>query len=291
MKKATALTDQILIYQRNEITEQHIYRRLAESVHCSKNRKILMGISEDELRHYRVWRNITAKEVQPDRFKVWFFYWMSRIFGFTFGIKLMERGEDRAQENYGRLRGVVRGIGKIIHEESEHETELIGMLDEERLRYTGSVVLGLNDALVELTGGLAGLTLALRNTRLIALTGLIVGFAASLSMAASEYLSTKAEKAEGIKPLKSSIYTGTVYTATVMVLILPYLFLKNPFFCLAWTLVCAVLIIAGFNFYLSVVRDEPFKRQFLEMAGVSLGVAGISFGIGLAIRVFLGVNT
>jgi VIT1/CCC1 family predicted Fe2+/Mn2+ transporter len=67
----------------------------------------------------------------------------------------------------------------------------------------------------------AALTLALRNTRLIALTGLIVGFTASLSMAASEYLSTKADKVAGIKPLKSSIYTGTAYTATMMVLILP----------------------------------------------------------------------
>ena len=46
------------------------------------------------------------------------------------------------------------------------------MLDEERLRYIGSVVLGLNDALIELTGALAGLTLALQNTQLNLLLGL-----------------------------------------------------------------------------------------------------------------------
>jgi VIT1/CCC1 family predicted Fe2+/Mn2+ transporter len=291
MKMTKALARQILVFQRNELTEHHIYRRLADSVKCPKNRKILLGISDDEFKHCLIWKRISKTDVRPDRIKVWFFYWVGQIFGFTFGVKLMERGEDQAQKNYGRLRGVVKEINQIIKDENEHEAALLGMLDEERLRYMGSVVLGLNDALVELTGSLAGLTLALRNTRLIALTGLIVGFAAALSMAASEYLSTKAEKTEGKGPLKSSFYTGVAYTVTVAVLIVPYLLLENPFVCLGLTLAAAVMVIAGFNFYLSVAKDEPFKRQFLEMAGVSLGVAAISFGIGLAIRVFLGVDT
>ena len=285
-----ALERQILSYQRNEITEHYIYRRLADTVKGPEDQRILHGISDDELRHYRDWKLHTRRDVRPDRLKVWFYYWVGWIFGITFGVKLMERGEGQAQKNYIRLLGIIENMESMIKDENEHEAALIGLLDEERLKYMGSIVLGLNDALVELTGGLAGLTLALRNTRLIALTGLIVGFAASLSMAASEYLSTKAEKAAGIKPLKASIYTGTTYTATVMVLILPYLLLENPFLCLVWTLVCAVLIIAGFNFYISVAKGEPFRRHFLEMAGVSLGVAGISFGIGYAIRVFLGVE-
>ena len=49
----------------------------------------------------------------------------------------------------------------------------------------GSVVLGLNDELVEFTGALAGFTLALSDHRLIALTGSITGIAAALSMASS----------------------------------------------------------------------------------------------------------
>jgi len=100
----------------------------------------------------------------------------------------------------------------------------IDMIDEERLRYVGSMVLGLNDALVELTGALAGLTLALQNTRLVAMTGLITGVAGSLSMAASEYLSTKSEG--GVKePFRASVYTGFAYVLTVIFLILPYLLL------------------------------------------------------------------
>ncbi|MBN1893851.1 VIT1/CCC1 transporter family protein [bacterium] len=280
----------MLVFQRNEITEHHIYKRLADSVKNPKNRQILLDISEDERRHAFVWKNLTHREVGPDRLKIWFYYWAGRIFGFTFSIRLMERGEDSTQEAYERLAGIVAGIDSIMKDENEHEAALIGLLDEERLKYMGSVVLGLNDALVELTGSLAGLTLALGNSRLIALTGLIVGFAAALSMGASEYLSTRTEKNSGRDPLKSSLYTGVAYLVTVAVLILPFLTLDRPLFSLALALAAALLIIAVFNFYLSVARDESFRLRFLEMAGVSLGVAAVSFGIGCLVRVWLGIE-
>ena len=51
------------------------------------------------------------------------------------------------------------------------------MIDEEKLKYIGAVVLGMNDALVELTGTLAGLTLALQNEKLVGVAGLITGVA------------------------------------------------------------------------------------------------------------------
>mgnify|MGYP003449504475 FL=1 len=163
------------------------------------------------------------------------------------------------------------------------------MLDEERLRYAGSVVLGLNDALVELTGALAGLTLALQNGKLIALSGLITGIAASLSMAASEYLSTRSEKTDK-HPVRAAIYTGIAYICTVFLLILPYLLFENYFFDLAWALTTAVIIIAAFNYYISVAKDESFRDRFLEMAGLSLGVALFSFIIGYFIRMWLGIE-
>jgi hypothetical protein len=107
----------------------------------------------------------------------------------------------------------------VLADEEKHEEELMGMLDEESLRYAGSVVLGLNDALVELTGALAGLTFAFRDSRTIALAGLITGISASFSMAASDYLSTKADE-DGKNPLRSAIYTGLAYIVTVFILII-----------------------------------------------------------------------
>jgi VIT1/CCC1 family predicted Fe2+/Mn2+ transporter len=283
------LRKQLLLYQKNEITEHHIYIKLAGIIKHAKNRDVLNDIAGDELRHYRIWHSYTGVDVLPDRGKIRIFYWISRLFGLTFGVKLMERGEEGAQDSYKTLYEVIPEAETISREENQHESALLQLLDEEKLRYTGSMVLGLNDALVELTGALAGLTLALQNTKLIALTGLITGIAAALSMGTSEYLSTKTEGT--IKnPLKASIYTGVAYLITVLILVLPYLILRNYFLCLGCTLTGAVLIIALFNYYISVATDEPFKKRFFEMTWLSLGVATFSFFIGFLIRTFLDVE-
>jgi VIT1/CCC1 family predicted Fe2+/Mn2+ transporter len=289
MEISAELRQKLLAYQRNEITEHHIYRKLAATTKSPENRRVLEHIAQDELRHYQQWRAYTQRDVAPNRWNIWKYYLISRVLGFTFGAKLMETAEDNIQGDYQQLRDVIPEANAVMKEEQEHEEALLGMLNEERLRYTGSIVLGLNDALVELTGALAGLTLALQNARLIALTGSITGIAAALSMAASEYLSTKHEG--GAKnPLKASIYTGVTYIATVVILILPYLVLGNYYASLGCTLIAAVLIIAGFNYYIAVARSESFRDRFLEMAGLSLGVATVSFIAGLVMRTLFGVD-
>lgn len=191
----------ILTAQKNEITEHFIYEKLSQSIKDPHNTEVLRRISNDELKHYNFWKEYTHRNVKPNNLTVWKYFLISKIFGITFGIKLMERSEEKAQSTYVKISELVPDARSIIKDEDEHEKQLIDLVDEERLRYVGSMVLGLNDALVELTGALAGLTLALQNTRLVAMAGLITGIAASLSMATSEYLSTKSEG--GIKnPLK-----------------------------------------------------------------------------------------
>lgn len=278
----------ILRYQRNEITEYHIYSKLARLI-GGENGKILQKIANEEKDHSQRWKQYTGEEVKPDRWKIWKYYLISRVFGFTFGIQLMEQGEEQAQKNYSEVAASVPEAKDIEKEEDQHEDDLIEMLDEERLRYVGSIVLGLNDALVELTGALAGLTLALQNTRLVALTASITGVAAAMSMAASEYLSTKSEQSS-LSSVKASVYTGLTYIITVVLLVLPYLLLDNYLICLAASLAIAVAIIALFTYYLSVAKRLPFWHRFLEMAGLSLGVALLSFIFGFLIRQFLGVE-
>ncbi len=276
-------------FQKNEITEHHIYKNLAKRVPGVKNRRILVQISEDELRHYETWKKYTGREIAPSRWRIWFYSTVSVLFGFTFGIKLMESGEQKAHDAYGRLAASFSEINAIANDEEEHEEALLTLLDEERMKYTGSIVLGLNDALVELTGALAGLTFALQNTRIVALTAIITGFAAALSMAASEYLSTKTE-ANGRSPYKASLYTGIAYIIAVTVLIAPYLVLTNLYLCLASAFAGAMVIIGLFNFYISVAQGVPFRSRFLEMAGLILVVSGISFLAGLLIRSAFGVQ-
>ncbi|HJS20420.1 MAG TPA: VIT1/CCC1 transporter family protein [Anaerolineales bacterium] len=289
MQLSESVREQVLNFQRTEITEYHIYKRLAKKVNTPENAKIIQQIAEDELRHYNGWKKYTNQDVEPRWFHVWFYTFISVAFGFTFGIKLMEQGEEAARANYASVARDIPEAEQFQHEEDVHEERLIGMLDEERLQYAGSIVLGLNDALVELTGALAGLTLALQNVKLIALSGLITGIAASMSMAASEYLSTRSEATDK-QPVRAAIYTGVAYISTVVLLVLPYLLFENYILDLAITLIIAVIIIAVFNYYISVAKGEPFRARFLEMAGLSLGVALVSFVIGYLIRQWLGIE-
>lgn len=289
LKALEHIMKQIYTAQKNEITEYHIYSNIARLVKEQKNKKVILDIANEELRHAKFWQTITKKDIKPDRWQIFKFTLIARFLGFTFAIKLMEKGEEQAQVNYMEIAEYIPEAEQIAEEEEKHENELINLLDEERLNYMGSIVLGLNDALVELTGSLAGLSFALQKTRLIAAVGIITGIAASLSMGASEYLSTKAE-GNTEKALKSSLYTGAAYIITVLLLVLPYFIFDNYFFALMTTLIVGVLIIFLFNYYVSIAKDLPFRKRFLEMTFLSLGIAALSFVIGIVIRVTLGAD-
>jgi VIT1/CCC1 family predicted Fe2+/Mn2+ transporter len=277
------LKERISGFQRNEITEYHIYRMLAEAMADSPNALVFLNMAEQELGHSRIWQHYTGEDTTPDRIKVWFFYLMARLFGITFTVKMMEKRENDAIQNYQALSGKIVDIQTIIADEKHHEAEIIGLLNEEKLKYVGSIVLGLNDALVEFSGSLAGFTFALQDTKLIAAVGSIMGVAAALSMAASEYLSQKSDPTVR-EPKKAALYTGFAYILTVLALVMPFVLLENPFLALSLTLLSAIGIILCFTFYTSVTGDLPFFKRFLEMAVLSLGIAAVSFLIGLLIR-------
>ena len=279
----------LLRLQQEELNGQVIYERLSNRVTDPHNKQILQRISKEEKKHYQIWKKYTKRDINHNHIKTFFYIWVSRFLGLTFGVKLMELGEEHTQEAYEALLDEIPEARLMLLEEEKHEEELLDMLDEEALRYAGSVVLGLNDALVELTGALAGLTFAFQNTRIIALAGLITGISASFSMAASEYLSNKAEGGEQ-DPIKSAIYTGIAYIFTVAILVLPYLILNNYLLSLTWTIINAILIIAAFNYYLSIAKTINFRRRFFEMSLISLGVAFLSFIIGDLIRRWFGIQ-
>ena len=276
--------------QRNELTESVIYEKIAAFAGGEENKKTLLRLAREERAHYDIWKKYTGLEMKPERWKVLKFTLLARILGFTFAVKLMELGEEGAQEEYALLAQEVEESIQIRQQEEEHEQALLAMLDEERLQYVGSMVLGLNDALVELTGSLAGFTFAMQNTRLIALSGLIIGISATFSMASSEFLAARSEGRSDA--LKSCTYTGIAYLITVIALVLPYLLLGTGQYITA--LVCmiavVVLIIAGFTYYTSIAMDQPFRSRFLEMAGISIGVAVVSFVVGILAKQLLGVD-
>ena len=276
--------------QQNEMDESVIYKNIASFAKGKENRRTLMRLAKEELAHCQIWKQYTGEDLKPNKAKVLFYTLIARVLGFTFAVKLMERGEGNAQLEYARLADEVPESAEIRIQEEEHEQALLAMLDEERLQYVGSMVLGLNDALVELTGSLAGFAFALQNTRLIALSGLIVGISATFSMASSEFLAARSEGRSDA--LKSCSYTGIAYLLTVIALIAPYLIFPGTQFipALLCMLAVVILIIAGFTYYTSVAQDQPFKRRFAEMALISVSVAVLSFVVGVLAKKFLGVE-
>ena len=276
--------------QQSELTESVIYEKIAAFAKGEENKKTLRRLAQEEHAHYLIWKKYTGLDMKPEMGKVIKYIMLARILGFTFAVKLMERGEENAQEEYEKLAEEIPESVMIRQQEEEHEKALLDMLDEERLQYVGSMVLGLNDALVELTGSLAGFAFALQNTRLIALSGLIVGISATFSMASSEFLAARSEGRSDA--LKSCSYTGIAYLLTVIALIAPYLLFPATQFipALICMLAVVILIIAGFTYYTSVAQDQPFKSRFTEMALISVTVAVLSFVVGILAKKFLGVD-
>ena len=280
---------QIIKAQRAEVTEYHIYKRLSRKIKNESNKKILNDIAEDELRHYKIWLQYSGREVEPSRSDINKYYWIVRLFGLTFGLKLMERGEERAQINYTEIGKEIPEAIKISEDENKHEKSLIALIDEDRLKYIGSIVLGLNDALVEILGTLAGLTFALQNNKLVALAGIITGIAGALSMSSSEYLSNKSEGKDECA-VKSAIFTGIAYVIAVVFLVVPYFIFTSPFMSLAVAVLDSIFIVFLFSYYISIANDQPFRKRFLEMVVLSTVVGLISFGLGYLARIIFGIE-
>ena len=288
--KSKSLQKRLLNAQRNEISEYHTYAWLAGRTRNTKNREILESISKEERHHYELLKSLTQRDIKPRKLRVLCYKLISQIFGLSFGLRLMEQGEGIGQNVYYKLKDEHPEFADLYLDEQRHESEVLGLIEEERIVYAGSIVLGLNDALMELTGALAGLTFALQNSRLIAMTGLITGIAASMSMAASGFLSAREETEMSKSPFKSAAYTGTAYIITVLVLILPYLLLHNVFVAAVMMMGLSVLIIFGYNFYITTAKGLRFWRHFNEMAAISVGVACISLLIGVVVRTFFGIE-
>ena len=279
----------ILTMQKGEITEHFIYQKLAESVKDTHNRNVLQRIAKDELGHHNLWERYTGERPHPSRLKTWLYYLISRVFGLTFGIKLMELGEEQAQAAYAEIAQFVPVASNVARDENRHERQLISLIDEERLRYTADMVRGLNVALVELTGTLAGLTLALPESDLIILAGLITGAAMVLSVASTEYLATKSGEG-GHSPLKAVLYGGLANVITFVFLLFPYFIFHNVYMSMGLMIFNAIVVVFLFSFYISVAKEISFRRRFSEMVLISLGVAALAFAIGYLARTLLHIN-
>jgi VIT1/CCC1 family predicted Fe2+/Mn2+ transporter len=276
--------------QKNEINDFTIYTLLSKKEKNEKNRKIFVKIANEEKTHYEFWKQITKQDLKPSALIVYWYTFLVSIFGTSFSLKLLESREDDAIELYHRLSFEYPQAKVIYHEEKHHEIALIDMLEDKKLVYAGAIVLGMNDALVELTGTLSGIALAFDKALVVGVTGMIMGIAASLSMAGSAYLEAKENEDTAISSSVYALYTGGSYILTTLLLVLPFFIFSSMYTGLFMMFVAAFLTIISFNFYVSVAKNQSFLKRSSQMLAITFGVALISFMTGYVVKHYFGIE-
>ena len=271
-----------------------MYKELARVETVSSFKKVLRELVKHEEHDYKFWMNFAIKkELHVNPIVIFLLKMMRKILGLTFTVKFFEANERRAIRNYIAYSKLAdpkmrKTIKRILRHELRHEKRLISSIQEEKVKFVSSIILGMNDGLVELTGALVGFSFAFQDSLTIALTGLITGIAATLSMAASAYMQAKHE-VEHKNAKKSAVYCGASYFVVVSLLVMPFLAFSNIMTALSYMFGVALLILGSASFYTSVLFDRPFLKQFGQMLFFSLGVAAVSFCIGLLVR-YIGVS-
>ena len=191
-----------------EIKDSHIYEYLATLEKNEKLRRKLRGLALIERRHAKFWKDYLKKrgvEVKEKKLGLWErfgVYLLRKLFGVSMVISLSEMGEASAIYTYydfythGDLSSQEKEVlSRIILDEMEHEKlfyEEKKFLHVENIR---DMVLGMNDGLVEILGAVTGLSAVyVNNPLLVALSGLIVGVAGSLSMGIGSYVSVRSQR-------------------------------------------------------------------------------------------------
>lgn len=276
--------------QQNEINDYALYKALAKHESDPHNKEVFEKIAAEEKTHYDFWEEITQKPLRANRFLIRFYIFLATLFGTSFALKLAEDREKGAEAFYLSLFDSYPQAREIYAQEMSHENELIDLLNDKKLLYAGAIVLGMNDALVELTGTLSGIAFAFDKSMVVGVTGAIMGIAASLSMAGSSYLEAKESPVGDIRPGVYAAYTGISYILTTILLVLPFFLLSSITLALASMFLAALAAIILYNFYISVAKDQSFSRRTLQMLVITFGVAMISFGIGYGVKHYLGIE-
>lgn len=286
----TLHVNKALKQQQNEMDDFTIYSMLSLSDKNEANQTIFRKIAKEEQGHYTYLKTYTHQELQPRRYVVLFYLFLSKIVGISFTLKFLEGREEGAKAFYKELILTDPKAQEIYEQEIHHEIELIDMLHDKKLLYAGAIVLGMNDALVELTGTLSGIALAFDKSVVVGVTGLIMGIAASLSMAGSAYLESKENVGDDVNPLTYSLYTGVSYILTTAILVAPFFIFEKISIAIIWMFGSALVAIFLYNFYISVAKDLSFWKRVREMSYITFGVALISFGIGYVVKHYFGIE-
>jgi len=280
----------------DEYADHIVYKRLADP-RVARNlefSRILNGLADTEYRHYEFWKKYVPEfKVKTNSLRVGLVVTFRRLLGITFAVRYLERHEGDVIRSYKSVANLIpsedrAGFDEMLGDEEDHERGFSQKIETSSIQYISFVVLGLADALVEITGIHAG-SLGIYNSTVIAgLAGVIAGAAASLAMASAAFAQAK-QGFTGSARL-SAIYTGVSYFITAVILASPYFLTGNMTIALSVSLALAVIIVASITYYSSVISGKRFRRDFLEILGIMFGTTAVLYAVGTFIRFTFGIT-
>jgi len=269
----------------DEFSDCALYDRLSKTVASdSPFKKVLQDLSATEHRHFEFWRKyVPDEEPRLARLKLYWILFLRRFFGLTFATRYLDRHEASVVHEYQGLARLIpdadrSAYDEMVADEREHEKAFALKVESSAVRYISFVVLGLADALVEISGIHAGWLGLFEKTEIAGLAGVVAGGAASLAMASAAFAQAK-QGFSGSARL-SAIYTGVSYFITAIILATPYFLTSSMLLALGTSLTLAVLILAITTWYSIVIQQKPFLRDFVEILAILFATTLVVFLLG-----------
>ncbi|MEM3833064.1 MAG: VIT1/CCC1 family protein [Thermoprotei archaeon] len=272
-----------LLYCKDEFIDYLVYKELSKREKNEERRKLLEKLSEQEYKHYKFWKKYAPEYKEQTAWYIILMILMRKIFGLTFTLKFLERHEEKVIDEYKKFAEELPANDKnefeeIINDEISHEKAFMGQINEGVVKYMSFIVLGLADAIVEISGVHAGFLGVTDSTLIAGIAGLVVGFAAAISMAAAAYLQAKHDIEKSA--IISAIATGLAYIGAVSLLASPYFVTHNMIIAFTVSTLLAILLTAGFTYYGAVVFERKFAREFIESVILIMATAFGAFLFG-----------
>jgi len=296
MQKTTSIDKIALEACKDEYKDYLVYSRLAR-FNRNRNPKFsetFARLAGKEKAHYDFWKKYSPqKEPRSSKWGAALIIIISILFGTTFAIKYLEKHEIKTIEKYRAIAPFVPEeekafFSEMIVEEEEHEHNFRNEIQSSYIRYFSFIILGLADAIVEISGIHAGSLGIYDSTKLTGLAGIVAGAAASLAMASAAYAQAK-QGFQGSASM-SAAFTGISYFISAVLLATPYFITKDMIDAVSMSLTFAIIILAVTNYYNSVISEKGFTKDFIEMVGITLGATVVLFLFGEAIRSLFGIT-
>jgi len=269
----------------DEFSDYTLYDRLSRTVSSdSPFREVLQSLSATEHRHFEFWRKyVPGEEPKIAKLKLYWVLFLRKFFGLTFATRYLDRHETNVVKEYQGLARLIPGTDQpaydeMVADEKEHEKAFALKVESSAVRYIAFVVLGLADALVEISGIHAGWLGLFEKTEIAGLAGVVAGGAASLAMASAAFAQAK-QGFSGSARL-SAVYTGVSYFITAIILATPYFLTSSMTLALGSSLTLAVAILAVTTWYSTVIQQKPFLRDFVEILAILFGTTILVFLLG-----------